>query len=280
MEVTLEFVKELAYKAGKEIVNRRKNALVFSQKTSVSDLVTSCDVAVEKFIMQEVRKSFPDSKFFGEECEHVELTDELTWVVDPIDGTTNFIADICLYSVSIAVLVKKEILYGVVYVPTINEMFYAEKGKGAFCNGKRIRCNESKCLTQCLSCTGFCAGHIKPNPRDDEKRAALRSALSDVVWANSKALAYHTRGLRRFGCCSVELCYVACGKLDIFCELGPHEWDVAAGILVLEEAGGFVTDIAGGQRELDSRSFLGCCSAEISRAIGSKLSDFPEIKHF
>jgi myo-inositol-1(or 4)-monophosphatase len=153
------------------------------------------------------------------------------WIVDPLDGTTNFLHGIPIYNISIGLEREGQLVAGVVYNPAMDEMYTAEKGKGAFLNDKRLRVAGRKSLMECVISTGSPTSTTKVH---DAFLAEVRTVMNQVA------------SFRRFGAAALDLCYVASGRLDGFWERNLHPWDMAAGILMIREAGGFVTDLAGG----------------------------------
>jgi len=197
-----------------------------------NDYVTEIDQRVEQEIISIVRKAYPSHGFLGEEGGHVE-GDDYQWIIDPIDGTRNFIHGFPHFAVSIAIAHKNRIEHGVIYDPNRQELFTASRGKGAQMNERRIRVSERKRLEECLLGTGFAYRHT--NKKDTTQGRIMESlvpACGDV---------------RRAGAATLDLAYVACGRLDGFWEIGLKLWDIAAGILLIKEAGGIVCDLNGGE---------------------------------
>lgn len=221
----------LAKLAGNFIKQERIN-FNYSQAEvkGLNDLVSYVDKKAEEMIVQELQQIFPDAGFIVEENTRSEKR-EYNWIVDPLDGTTNFIHGIPCYAVSIALEYKNEILLGVVYEVNREECFYAIKNNGAFLNDLPIRVSERKNLSESLIATGF------PIYEFDCVNNYL-SALNYFM--------HHTHGLRRIGAASVDLCYLACGRVDAFFEYNLKPWDVAAGGLIVKEAGGTIKDFSGG----------------------------------
>jgi len=196
------------------------------------DLVTDTDRAVELYITDEIKKKYPNHALYGEETgmSGKAETTGYRWIIDPIDGTTSFVHEIPFYSVSIALEYRQELVLGAVYAPKLNELFIAEKNKGAFCNGKTIRVSGRQKLAQSLIGTGF---------------ACLRSDTDKNNLPYFNRVAPRVRGVRRMGSAALDLAYTACGRLDAFWEWHLKPYDYAAGILLVREAGGVVTDLSG-----------------------------------
>jgi len=197
------------------------------------DLVTQYDVAVENLLKERIGKSMPAHTIIGEESADEHDRAEKAVYIDPIDGTTNFVHKIPFCAISVGIWESGKPVAAVVYNPILNELFTAEKGKGAFCNGRPIRVSETSDLQQSLLATGF------PYTKVEKGR--------DFRWVvrTMENLLPYTQDIRRFGAASIDLCYVANGILDGFYECNLKPWDVAAGILLIEEAGGTVSDHLG-----------------------------------
>ncbi|MFD0696870.1 inositol monophosphatase family protein [Paenibacillus sp. GCM10027628] len=241
-----------AAKAGEWIKSKLGDINRVDTKFSSHDLVTEVDKGSEKLIRNLIMTHFPQHSFLGEEGVEPgpeasskalqEVSDaEYLWIVDPIDGTTNFVHGFPFFSVSIALAHKGEIIVGVVYDPTRDELFVAEKGKGAYMHGKKTTVSLDGKLSESLVATGF------PADRDGALPINLKGTL---------ALAPKVRNLRSGGSAALHLAYVAAGRLSGFWEIGLSAWDVAAGALLVQESGGKVTDTAGGPYQLAVRNVL------------------------
>jgi myo-inositol-1(or 4)-monophosphatase len=204
--------------------------LQVSQK-GPADFVSNADHKAEKLIKEELKKGRPNFGFLMEESgEEAGADTESRWIVDPLDGTSNFLHGIPHFCISIALEVRGEITAGVVFDPIKDELFYAEKGAGAFLNDRRIRVSGRKNLNESLLSTGIPFrghGHIDRFQKQIEK--AMRE----------------TAGIRRFGAAALDLAYVACGRYEGFWEEFLSPWDIAAGLLLVKEAGGYVSDLKG-----------------------------------
>lgn len=196
-------------------------------KKGVIDLVTDADLAVEQDIRARVARHFPGHTFLGEEAAEVPVEgSSFRWIVDPIDGTTNFTHGLPLFCVSIALEVEGRVELGVIYVPKSDELFTAERGQGSRLNGRRIRVTREATLIDALLVTGF---PPQASDRQGEQLAVFGEFLT------------RARAVRRLGSAALDLAYVAAGRFDGFWERSLHAWDVAAGALLVEEAGGRVT---------------------------------------
>ncbi|MCD6091102.1 MAG: inositol monophosphatase [Bacteroidales bacterium] len=205
------------------------------EEKGVHNLVTRVDKAAEKQIIENLSKLLPESGFLAEEGTSTKIGEEYNWIVDPLDGTTNFIHGVPLYSVSIALKRNDELVLGVIYEPNLDECFYTWKGAPSYLNEKEIHVSTILKVDHSLFATGF--------PYHDYDR--LDSFLEFFVY-----MMKNSRGVRRLGSAAVDLAYVACGRYEGFYEYGLNPWDVAAGILLVQNAGGKVYDFAGGENYL------------------------------
>jgi myo-inositol-1(or 4)-monophosphatase len=204
------------------------------------DLVTEADRASERLVVERLRAHFPDHSIVAEEGGGTEQPSEYRWYVDPVDGTTNFAHGFPVFNVTLALEKAGELVAGVVFDPTRQELFAAEKGGGAFLNGERISVSKVARLEDSLVATGF----------------PSRKRHQNVNVYFYYELAMLTHGVRRAGSAALDLAYVACGRLDAFWEFGLHSWDMAAGILLIQEAGGVCTDMRGAPMHLDNPHLL------------------------
>ncbi len=213
------------------------------------DLVTEADRASEKLIVAELKKAFPSHGVYGEEGTRSSLESEYRWYVDPLDGTTNFAHGFPAFCVilglerrakGLAADADGEMVAGIIYDPLRDEMFVAEKGKGAWLNGSQIHVSKTTTLQESLTATGF------PSQK--------RHSSPNIHLYQEMTLRSH--GVRRAGSAGLDLAYVACGRLDGFWEFNLNPWDTSAGVLLVEEAGGMVTHFDGGKFTLDSREVL------------------------
>ena len=223
-----------AARAAGAIINRAAldvEAVRISQK-QVNDFVTDVDHAAEQVIIETLLAAYPGHGIWAEETgrEHGAKDSELVWIIDPLDGTTNFIHGFPVYCVSIALAVKGKIEQAVIYDPSRNDLFTATKGRGAYLNDRRLRVSKRIRLQECLISTGF------PFRPGDDFNTYLRM-MGDVM--------QRTAGLRRPGAAALDLAYVAAGYTDGFFETGLQPWDVAAGSLLVTEAGGLVGNFTG-----------------------------------
>jgi myo-inositol-1(or 4)-monophosphatase len=232
LELTTKQVVNLARAVGYFI---KTEASVFS-KESVSekglhDLVSYVDKESEKRLIGDLATLIPTAGFIAEESPELGQKDGYNWIIDPLDGTTNFVHGIPVYAVSIALRYKEEIVSGVVYEVNRDECFFAWKNSPAYLNDKKITVSDTTALEDALLATGF--------PYHDYSLMEAYLGLFDALMRSS-------RGIRRLGSAAVDLAYVACGRFDVFYEYGLNPWDVAAGTLIVKQAGGQVTDFDGG----------------------------------
>ena len=199
-----------------------------------ADFVTRVDIASEQRIVEIIRTDFPDHTFLAEEA-HRDKDGDLCWIIDPLDGTTNYIHSVPIFAVSIGLQIRGEMVLGVVYDPTREELFYGEKGGGAWLNDQPIRVSTVDDPEAALLATGY--------------PFRVRHLL-DRYQRSFNRLFLQVSGIRRAGSAALDLCYVACGRYDGFWELDLKPWDIAAAMIILQEAGGLITDFAGGDQVL------------------------------
>ena len=232
-----------AEKAGRALVRDfgEVEQLQVSRK-GPSDFVSNADMKAEKTLREELQKARPDFGFLLEEAGASKGRDDTTrWIVDPLDGTTNFLHGLPHWAISIAVEKNGEIVAGVVYEPVHDEMFWAEKGGGAFLNHQRLRVSERRRLEDSVVATGI---PFKGRPGHKKFLAEAEAVMAEVA------------GIRRWGAASLDLAYVAAGRYDGYWERGLSPWDVAAGVLLVTEAGGFVGEIGGGRDPVHGGTIL------------------------
>ena len=237
MNPMVGFAVKAARRAG-DIINRAAEnieQLKIQHKTK-NDLVSEVDHAAEAEIINSLQKIYPDHAFLAEESGRIGESD-YEWIIDPLDGTTNFLHGFPIYAVSIALAYKKQLQVAVVYDPCRNDLFTASRGSGAYLNEKRIRVSKRDKLIDCLIGTGF---PFRANSDVDSYGEMF------------KALALKTAGIRRPGAAALDLANVAAGRLDGFWEIGLSPWDMAAGALLIKEAGGLVGDLDGDSKYMDS----------------------------
>lgn len=229
-------LKQFAYKtvseAGQLLLELKKQPLIFKEKKDYSDLVTEVDQKVEAFLVDQILKRYPTHGVLGEEGTFKkDLTDiDTIWVIDPIDGTTNFIQDFPFYAISVGIVHKGEGIMGFVYNPSTNELFHAVKGEGAYVNEQKLELKGSITLKETvISTTMFW--------EDVETKNALHPSLIELY--------KNTRGMRMLGGAALSLCEIAKGTLNAYIMPMLSPWDYAGGVIILKEAGGIVTTLTG-----------------------------------
>ncbi|PIE41341.1 MAG: inositol monophosphatase [Gammaproteobacteria bacterium] len=216
--------------------------LIDVESKGANDFVTKVDQAAEANLIESIRKRYPNHGFYCEETGHQPGSDDgadFLWIIDPLDGTTNFIHGIPHFAISIALQVKGQLEVAVIVDPIKQEEFTAIRGRGAQLNGKRIRVTDQKQLEGALVATGF---PFRPNQR----------GILDAYMGIFQDLAITTAGIRRQGAAALDLAYVAAGRYDAFWEFGLNKWDIAAGVLLIKEAGGLVGDLKGGMKHMET----------------------------
>ena len=229
------FMTDLAWRAGEQALRMQQglDASEVATKASVRDIVTAADRATERLIRGAIEQVWPEHRFYGEETgKSADSGSPYCWIVDPIDGTVSYFQGQLYWCTSIALWKDGKPLAGAVYAPMLHELYYAEAGKGATVNGHPIHVQSHGALVDSVVSTGF---------------SCLRYGWEPVNNLRYfEAICREARGVRRFGSAALDLCYVACGKSDAFWELNLQPYDVAAGVLIVTEAGGLVTDVCGG----------------------------------
>ncbi|XP_055372412.1 inositol monophosphatase 1-like [Condylostylus longicornis] len=259
-----EIVLKLVNEVGEIISTRSANRKSFICKSSDIDLVTETDIEVENHLKTNLLKKFPSHKFIGEEeCssgQKAELTDAPTWIIDPVDGTMNFVHGFPHSCISIALVVDKVIEIGIIYNPMLNQKFTARRGRGAFLNGEKISVSCEKELKKALVVSEF------GTSRDAEK--------IKVVHENFQRISVLAHGVRCLGSAALNMAMVALGAADVNYEMGIHCWDVAAGYIIVREAGGVVVDTSGGDFDMMSRRVLAASSEELAKEVSRNLTQF------
>ena len=222
--------EQLARAAGDMALAGRKSGIVTATtKSSPTDMVTQYDKASEDMITAGLRELRPDDGIVGEEGASREGTSGITWHIDPIDGTSNFYFDIPMWAVSTGAVDDNGPIAGAVYAPALGDMFTAARGEGATLNGNRISVRENTLLSDALVCTGF-SYHVSQREAHARRVATMVGQIRDI---------------RRFGAAAIDLCFVACGRLDAYFEEHLNSWDLIAGQVIATEAGALVTNYSG-----------------------------------
>ena len=232
-------MEAIAREAGALLFDKFKQRIGFTYKGD-ADLVTEADSAAEKLITDRIRKEFPGHDLYGEEGTRTNTGSDYRWYIDPLDGTTNFAHGFPVFCVSLGLEFKGERIAGVLYDPTRDELFAAERGSGTYLNGTRVSVSKVNNLAECLTGTGFPSHKRHKNP--------------NIYFYH--VITLRTHGVRRAGSAALDLASVACGRLDAFWEFNLNPWDTAAGSLLVEEAGGKITRFDNTPWLLDSKETL------------------------
>jgi myo-inositol-1(or 4)-monophosphatase len=250
MEQRLQFTLDTARRAGEILRQGFGQVSEINLKGSV-DLVTEYDLASERLIREAVESTYPNDAILAEE-EGALGDGEYRWLIDPLDGTTNFAHSMPIFSVSMAYARGDQAILGVVYDPMRDELFHAIKGEGAFVNDQPLGVSQTEQLINSLVVTGFPYDkHTNPDNNLDHFAAVMMQ----------------TRGIRRLGSAALDLCYLAAGRVDAYWELRLWPWDWASGILIAREAGGTVTNIQGGQAIFEERASLLATNGRLHKAM-------------
>ncbi|MGB2600529.1 MAG: inositol monophosphatase family protein [Candidatus Omnitrophota bacterium] len=235
-----EVAEAVAREAGEYVYSRMGRLKEVSHKSGINDLVTDVDKGSERIIIEKIKENFPDHSILAEESGEDSSGGAFRWVIDPLDGTTNYTHSFPFFCVSIGVFYDDKVKIGVVYDPCRDELFIAGKGNGAFLNGSPINVSGRQTLSDSMIATGFAYNM-------ETKKANLGHFGIMMETAQS---------VRRAGSAALDLCYVACGRFDGFWELGLHPWDTAAGQLIVTEAGGKVTDMSGKDFDIFKKNII------------------------
>ena len=240
LPATINIFEKAARKAGR-ILSRDFGEIenLQIQSKSVGDFVTSADLKVEQSILETLKYYYPDANYLSEESGHIKGDGE-TIIIDPIDGTSNFIHGIPHVAIVIAKMINNEITDGVVYNPILNEFYWASLGKGSWCNNKRLRVSKRHELTNCLVGTGIPFG----------------DRVYEKFYTDLDNLAKKTAGIRRLGSAALDLAYVSSGKIDGFWERDLNLWDICSGVLLVKEAGGRISEPNGNKWTTNSRDII------------------------
>lgn len=237
-----EDIEILAKNAGKIMLKAYGKVSYTEEKTSNSDIVTEYDVQIQNYLTTELSKLYPDAAFLCEEgksdADINDILQKRAFIIDPIDGTSNFARNLSMSAVSIALSDGGEVIYGCCYNPYSDELFTAEKGKGAYLNGKRIKCSDSD-IVHSIAATGT-------TPYNKEM-------FSDATFGIMRILFENAMDIRRFASAVIDILNVACGRCDIFCEMRLSPWDYAAAGIIAREAGALVSNMKGNELKYDGR---------------------------
>ncbi|HLD57868.1 MAG TPA: inositol monophosphatase family protein [archaeon] len=237
----LRVAAHAAKEAGKLLRDLFDKAHTVKEKSKFEGFVTEADLASEKIILSELKKAFPDYSILSEEAGEERKNSNYMWLVDPLDGTTNFKIKNPFFNVSIGLAKGKQIVMGVIYSPILDELFYSIEGRGAYLNGKKISISDTSNFSS--SVIAFCHG--------GKNQKAIERALK--IYSKLKLLSNHTR---QFGAAALEFCYLAAGRMDIVEITDTNPWDVGAGSLIAKEAGAVVTDLSGNPWDTTKKDIL------------------------
>lgn len=230
-----------AAKTGADVLLSHYNGKLNIEYKGEVDPVTQADKNAQKAVIKVIKDVFPEHGVMAEEDGIKETGKDYCWIIDPLDGTVNFVHGLPMFCVSIGLKYKDEIIVGVIYAPVMKEVFIAEKDKGAWLNGKRINVSKNQDIIRSLAATGFPYYFRKDSQR---------------VMKNFDNIVHEVQGIRRLGSAALDLAYVACGRFEFFWEEGLKPWDTAAGILMVKEAGGTISDYDGGKDPLFKSTLL------------------------
>ncbi|CAH2285486.1 inositol monophosphatase 1 [Pelobates cultripes] len=265
-EECMDFAVQMARKAGTVVCAALKEDVSVMLKSSPADLVTVTDQKVEEMIISLIKEKYPSHSFIGEESvaagKGSTLTDSPTWIVDPIDGTTNFVHRFPFVAISIGFAVNKQVEFGVVYSCVEDKMYTGRRGKGSFCNGQKLKVSGQKDITQSMIVTELGSNR---NPE------VVKMILSNM----ERLLCIPIHGIRAVGTAAVNMCLVASGGADAYYEMGIHCWDMAAASVIVTEAGGVVLDAKGGPFDLMSCRVIAACCKDIGQRIAKELQIIP-----
>ncbi|UXI18490.1 adapter molecule Crk-like [Sarcoptes scabiei] len=256
---------KLARKAGQLIKETTGAITTIDNKCSFADLVTETDRTCEKMVFEEIKQHFPDDDFIGEESssDNTSLTDRGTWIIDPVDGTTNFVHSFPFSCISIGFALDRQSVIGVVYNPHFDLLYTAIKGQGAKVISNEGALEQKLSVRSCPSLSQALIVSELGSQRTEAKR--------ECVFKNMETIGWQCHGIRMLGSCALNLCSVAAGQTDAFFEYGPYSWDVCAGSIIVTEAGGYLCDTDGSEFNLEARRFIAASSEKLAKEISSKI---------
>lgn len=262
----LNFGISIAKQASEVVLSAFQQQKEVKLKSSPADLVTETDQRVEKILISAITNRYPDHRCIGEESvaagERVQLTDAPTWIIDPIDGTVNFVHRFPFLAVSIAFTVNQQTQFGIVYSCVEDKLFHAHRGGGAFLNGQPLHASGQEDVSRCVVVTEIGA------ERDD-------LALSTMTANIFRLLKLPVHGIRALGTAAVDMCQVATGGADAYYHIGMHCWDIAASAIIVQEAGGVVMDTDGSVFDMMSRRVIAASSFTVANRIAQVIQAFP-----
>jgi myo-inositol-1(or 4)-monophosphatase len=264
MTVFLETAQKAAFDAGRILMdNFGKVSKEDIRKKAATDFISFVDESSEKKIIETIRSSFPEHNIYAEEGGNYEKKSNYTWIIDPLDGTTNYLHSIPVFAISIALKHNDQTLLGVVYDPVHNDIFYAENGQGTFLNDTTVNVSQKNKLNESFIATGF---PFKSKHKLNNYLSVFRNIFNSCI------------GMRRMGAAAIDLAYVACGRFDGFWEIGLAPWDIAAGKILVTEAGGRFSDFWNREDFKDS-SYTLASNSRIHQELGDIIREgFPFYK--
>lgn len=253
-KINIEELEVLLKKAGKLFADR--NAAAHTREKGVADYVTEVDFAVQQFIRRRLEELYPEVQFLSEEKSNEEIDkDGLVWVLDPVDGTTNLIHDYRASVISLALMQKGSVVLGMIYNPYTDELFSAQKGKGSYCNGQKIEVSRAETMEKCLISIGTSPYYKEMAEKNFKVFQAIFKDCQDI---------------RRSGSAALDLAYVACGRIEAYFERNLKIWDYAAGMLLVRESGGQVTDYRGNDADTEMISNITAANPKINSVLTEK----------
>lgn len=253
-KINTEELEALLKKAGKLFADR--NVAAHTREKGVADYVTEVDFAVQQFIRRRLEELYPEVQFLSEEKSNEEIDkDGLVWVLDPVDGTTNLIHDYRASVISLALMQKGSVVLGMIYNPYTDELFSAQKGKGSYCNGQKIEVSGAETMEKCLISIGTSPYYKEMAEKNFKVFQAIFKDCQDI---------------RRSGSAALDLAYVACGRIEAYFERNLKIWDYAAGMLLVRESGGQVTDYRGNDADTEMISNITAANPKINSVLTEK----------
>lgn len=252
--INTEKLEALLKKAGKLFADR--NAAAHTREKGIADYVTEVDFAVQQFIRGRLEELYPEVQFLSEEKSNEEIDKNgLVWVLDPVDGTTNLIHDYRASVISLALMQEGSVVLGMIYNPYTDELFSAQKGKGSYCNGQKIEVSGAETIEKCLIAIGT---------------SPYYKEMAEENFKVFQAIFKDCQDIRRSGSAALDLAYVACGRIEAYFERNLKIWDYAAGMLLVREAGGRVTDYRGNDADTEMISDIAAANPKVNSVLTEK----------
>ncbi len=253
-KINTEELEALLKKAGKLFADR--NAAAHTREKGIADYVTEVDFAVQQFIRERLEELYQEVQFLSEEKSNEEIDKNgLVWVLDPVDGTTNLIHDYRASVISLALMQEGSVVLGMIYNPYTDELFSAQKGKGSYCNGQKIEVSGAETIEKCLIAIGT---------------SPYYKEMAEENFKVFQAIFKDCQDIRRSGSAALDLAYVACGRIEAYFERNLKIWDYAAGMLLVREAGGRVTDYGGNDADTEMISDIAAANPKVNSVLTEK----------